>query len=85
MGPSDLEEYFEEQGDVPLKLTLASGDQIVMERPRDSKIFGMTLVFGVGYKENNRISERMKIVSVPNIVSVEPVRRHNGGSRRRRQ
>ena len=84
MGPSDLEEYFEEQGDVPLKLTLARGDQIVMERPRDSKIFGMTLVFGVGYTENERISQRMKIVSVPNIVSVEPVRRHNGGRRRRK-
>jgi hypothetical protein len=84
MSPSDLEDYFEQQGDVPLKLTLSSGDQIVLERPRDSKIIGYSLVFGVPAVVSDRAHQRLKIISLPNIASVEPVIRRNGGRRRRR-
>jgi hypothetical protein len=84
MSPSDLEELFELQPTRPLRITLSSGDQVILERPDLARVFGFSLIFGVGYEAGSRVSQRMRIISVPNIAMIEPVPRRNGTRRRRR-
>jgi hypothetical protein len=82
MSPSELEEYFLEEPVWPLRLTLASGDQI-MVGPNDRPfVSGLTLVLTGSTK--SRLVPRHRLVSIPNIVLAEPLEARPGQGRRRR-
>jgi len=85
MGPSDVEEALSEEPFIPLRITLASGDQIVVDNPRRAIIGGMSLHYAISDDPASRIGRRIKIISIPNIVMIEPITqgpRRNGRRRR---
>lgn len=55
-----------------LRLTLSSGDQVVIGDEDNPFIEGLTLVLG-GRKDAGRFAGGPRLVSIPNIVFVEPV------------
>jgi len=69
---------------VPLRLTLASGDQIILEDSRRVLIVGMSLYYASSYDTATRVGKHVKIISVPNIVLAEPVIGGRRNGRRRR-
>ena len=82
MSPSELELYIQQDPNLPLRLTLSSGDQILM-RPEDRPIVeGLVLILrGV---EAGRFAQRHRLVSVPNIALVEPFAGRSKPGRRSR-
>jgi hypothetical protein len=82
MSPSDIEEYIELRPMPSLRLTLSSGDQIVITDEDDPKLLGLSLVLR-SRAGNRQLTPRL--VSVPNIVLVEPVEYRRPGTARRRR
>jgi hypothetical protein len=82
MSPSELEVYIQEDPTTPVRLTLSSGDQVLV-RPEDRPIVeGIILILrGPG---SGRIARRHRLVSVPNIVLAEPLPGRPRNGRRRR-
>jgi hypothetical protein len=84
MGPSDLEEILRSEPPVPVRLTLTSGDQVIIANPINVHISDYTLVCALSDSPG-----RIKFVSIPNIALAErldPRRRpQNGHTRRRRK
>jgi hypothetical protein len=84
MSPSDLEETIYGEPFVPVRLTLASGDQVIIDNPRRAVISGLTLAYSLADDPASRIGKQLKLISIPNIVLVEPVNpRHRRNGRRR--
>ena len=85
MGPGELEEILYEEPFRPFRVTMASGDQYVVNNPRRALITGLSLVVGVNDDPDARIGNRLKIISIPNIVMAEQIdpRRPNGRRRGR--
>jgi hypothetical protein len=85
MRPTDLEDYLAADPLTPIRLTLSSGDQLVVDEPRRSLVAGMSLALAVPDENGPRGVTRLKLVSIPNIVLVErvdPRQRRNGRRRR---
>ena len=82
MSPSELELYIEQDPALPLRLTLSSGDQILVRGEDRPIVEGLVLILrGV---ESGRFAQRHRLVSVPNIALVEPVQPGQRPGRRRR-
>ena len=73
MSPSELEEQIYQDPFIPLRLTLASGDQIIIEDSRRVLMVGLAIYYSITDDPESRIGKRVKIISVPNIVLAEPV------------
>jgi hypothetical protein len=85
MSPTDLEEILQEEPSRPLRVTLSSGDQIIIEDPRHTLVAGMSLAVRARDDHSERVTHRMRLISIPNIALIEPFTgRQNGGRRRRR-
>jgi len=86
MSPPDLDEILNEQPAVPVRLTLSSGDQVVIDNPTRTLIAGLSLFIGVAEIPEARIGDRVRIVSIPNINLIERIEgpRRNGRRGRRR-
>jgi len=84
MSPSDLEEQIYQEPFVPLRLTLASGDQVVLDNPHRVLMTGLALHYLLSDDPSSRIGRQVKIISIPNIVLVEPVPNGRRTGRRRR-
>ena len=86
MGPSELEEILFEEPFRPFRVTLASGDHYVVNNQRRAMISGLSLVIGVNEDAEARTGNRLKIISIPNIVMAEHIdpRRPPNGRRRGR-
>jgi len=85
MGPTDLEEILYREPFVPLRVTVASGDQVIVDNPHRAMISGFSLYYGIADNPESRIGNRVRIISIPNIVLIEPVPqgpRRNGRRRR---
>ena len=83
MSPSELDEYFITPPVRPVRLTLASGDQLVV-RPEDRPfVSGLTLIVRGGAEDQRRIPGSF-LVSIPNIVLAEPLDGRTATDRRRR-
>ena len=81
MGPGELEEILFEEPFRPFRVTLASGDHFVVNNQRRAMISGLSLVVGVNEDPNARTGNRLKIISIPNIVMadhIDPRRPPNG-------
>jgi hypothetical protein len=85
MSPTDLDDILQEQPRTPLRLTLSSGDQVIIDNPGRTLVAGLSLFIGVSDDPAARVGERVRIVSVPNINLIERIEapRRNGRRRRR--
>ena len=84
MSPTDLEEFLFEEPFQPLRLTLASGDQVSINSNRRVLIAGLALHYGLSDDPDSRIGKRARIISIPNIVLIEPINGRGGGGGTRR-
>jgi hypothetical protein len=71
MSPSELEEYIHQDPMPTLRLTLASGDQIVIRD--EDRTFISGLVLTVPGSASGRFVGGPRLISIPNIVLVEPL------------
>jgi hypothetical protein len=84
MSPTELEEILFEEPFRPFRVTMASGDQYIVNNPRRAMINGLSLVVGLHDDPHSRIGQRLKIISIPNIVMAEHVEPGRSNGRRRR-
>jgi len=85
MSPSELEEILYRDPFQPFRVTLASGDQLIVNNARRAMISGLSLVIGVNEDPNARVGTRLKLVSIPNIVLAESIDSRPTNGRRRRK
>ena len=85
MSPTDLEEHLFSDPFVPQRLTLASGDQVIVDNPQRALIAGPALYYGTSDDPAARVGKRVKVISIPNIVLIEPVDQRPGRNGRRRR
>jgi hypothetical protein len=85
MSPSELEEILFEEPFKPFRVTLASGDQYVVNNRLRALISGLSLVVGLNDDPAARTGTQLKLISIPNIVMAEQIdpRRPPGGRRPR--
>lgn len=82
MSPSEAEEYILSEPIRPVRLTLASGDQVIVREEDRPIVSGLALVLrGSGAA---RVTGGPRLVSIPNIALLEPLpeRPSNRGRRR---
>lgn len=87
MSPSDLADLFDNNPNKVYRLTLCSGDQVIVKNPRLTLFDSLQLFIGQTDDPTARVGQRTKIVSIPNIAMVEEVDPRlpaNGRGRRRR-
>jgi hypothetical protein len=86
MSPSEIEDNIFREPFVPVRLTLASGDQIIIDNPRRAVITGLSIYYALADNPEARVGTSGKFISIPNIVLVEPAPPgpHRNGRRRRR-
>lgn len=85
MSPTDLEEILYEEPFRPFRVTLASGDQFVVNNSKRAMISGLSLVVGLNDDPDARTGQRLKILSIPNIVMAEHLDPHKPPNGRRRR
>jgi hypothetical protein len=85
MGPSEVEEILFDEPFVPLRITVAGGDQIVVDNPRRALLSGLSLYYGIADNPESRHANRVKIISIPNIVLIERIDTHPRRNGRRRR
>lgn len=82
MSPSDLEPYLRHRPIPTLRLTLSSGDQLIVRDEDEPFTLGLVLI--LRGTTSGRMVNPPRTVSVPNIVLVEPVGSRGMKGRRRR-
>ena len=83
MSPSELDEYFITPPVRPVRLTLASGDQLLIRPEQRPFVSGLALIVGGSKEEEGRVFGSY-LVSIPNIVLAEPIDDRKRTGRRRR-
>ena len=80
MSPSEIEEILDFEPFIPLRLTLASGDTVELHRRAGVGVTGLSLSV-----QDSGLSgqARLRLVSIPNIVLVEPIA--DGGGQRAKE
>ena len=73
MSPTEIEEILYEEPFRPFRVTMASGDQYVVNNPRRAILNGLSLVVGLHDDPASRIGSRLKIISIPTIVMAEQI------------
>jgi hypothetical protein len=84
MSPSEIEQYLLMEPMPTLRLTLASGDQIIVREEDEPFVSDLSLVLR-GERSTRDMTSGSRLVSIPNICLAEPVdpRRPTGGRHRR--
>lgn len=83
MSPSELDEYLLQDPVPPFRLTLASGDQIVVRAEDSAFVSGLSLVLR-GEPVTRTVTAESRLISIPNIVLLEPAgMKPPAGGRRR--
>jgi hypothetical protein len=77
MSPSSLAQLFKENPHQPYRLTLSSGDTILVDNPGRVVVVELEAYVGQSEDPDALLGQRMRIVSVPNITMVEPVDRNS--------
>jgi hypothetical protein len=85
MSPTEIEEILYDEPFRPFRVTMASGDQYIVNNRQRALISGLSLVVGLNEDASARSGTRLKLISIPNIVMAEQIdpRRPNGRRRRR--
>jgi hypothetical protein len=69
MSPSELEEYFGQEPVPPMRLTLSSGDQLVVSEEDRPIMHGFSLV--LRGRMMGRSEAGVRVISIPNIALLE--------------
>lgn len=69
----------------PFRVTLASGDQLVINNRHRVFTSGLTLVAGLADDPNDRRGKQLKLISIPNSVMIEHVDGNRPPAQRRRR
>ena len=85
MSPDEMDVLIEGEPFRPFRVTLASGDQFVINNRHRVFTSGLTLVAGLADDPNDRRGKQLKLISIPNIVMVEHVEGNRPPDRRRRR
>jgi hypothetical protein len=85
MSPSEIDELIEVDPFHPFRVTLASGDQYVVNNRFRTFISGLSLVVGLADDPEDRMDKRLKLISIPNIVMAELINLNQPPHRRRRR
>jgi hypothetical protein len=64
---------------------LSSGDELIIEQPQRTLISGLSLYIQMYEDWATRIGRRVRIISIPNINLIEPMRPGPSGRRPRRR
>jgi hypothetical protein len=72
MSPTELADIFE-NATTPLRLTMASGDTVIVDNPKRTIIEGLTAYVGQADNPASRLAQRVRWVSIPNINIVEKI------------
>jgi hypothetical protein len=79
MGPGEIEELLSFEPFIPLRLTLASGDVIELRRNERIGVTGLSLSIA----DTNAFGQaRLRLISMPNIVLIEPIAPNERGTQR---
>lgn len=71
MSPSEVEHFLEQDPMPPIRVELASGREFILFAEHQAFVAGLTLVLrGIG--DDKEITSRSRLVSIPNIVMMEP-------------
>lgn len=70
--PIEIEDFLGLRPMPQPRLTLASGDQLIVTRDGEPFCFGLALILR-GERERQRITSASRVISVPNIVLLEPL------------
>ncbi len=83
MSPTELEPFLDMDPVPNLRLTLASGDQIIITAEDKPFVVGFALILK-GDRQNKSVIMGSKVISVPNIVMAETITpRYRDGGRHR--
>ena len=82
MSPTEVEEYIMLDPFQPLRITLASGDQIVVNESDRPFVTGLALILR-GDPVGQKVTDVSRLISIPNICLVEPAIGRPGAGRRR--
>ena len=85
MSSPELEEFLQEHVTDRLRVVMSSGDELIIEQPQRTLIGGLSLYIQMYEDSAARIGLRVRIISVPNINLVEPIRPGPNGRRPRRR
>lgn len=85
MAPSDIEIFLDSNPSGPYRITLSSGDQIVIDGRNNILLAGGVLAMAVVDDPNLRSEKRLQMVSVPSIVLFERLNRRPPTRGRRRR
>jgi hypothetical protein len=85
MSPSDIEEHISREPFIPLRLTLASGDIVDLDDGKRILMTGYALYYLISDNPESRIGKKVRLISIPNIVMIEPKEFRPGRDGRRRR
>jgi hypothetical protein len=71
MSPSELAVLFDQFPHDKFRLTLASGDQVIVHYPQKVIFDTLSMIMGRYEGEDPRIASRLEYISVPNVVRCE--------------
>ena len=74
MSSDELESYLRRHENERLRVVMSSGDEWVIEHPGRTIVDGLSLYVQMYEKVASRMSPRARIVSIPNINFMEPIR-----------
>jgi hypothetical protein len=81
MSSDELERYLREHERERLRVVMSSGDEWVIEEPVRTFIDGLSLYVQMYENWAARRKPRVRIVSIPNINFMEPIRPGSNGGR----
>jgi hypothetical protein len=84
MTPTDVEQYLMMEPMPALRLTLSSGDVVIVTAADEPFVSHLSLVLR-GDVENKAVTTTSRLISLPNIATLEPVVIRPGGSTRGRR
>ena len=85
VSPDEIDSLIEGEPFHPFRVTLAGGDQFVINNKHRVFTSGLTLVAGLADDPNDRHGKQLKLISIPNIVLVEQIDPNRPPNRRRRR
>ena len=85
MSSSELEEYLEGHQNDRLRIVMSRGDEMIIEQPVKTLVSGLSLHIQMYGNWPMRREPSVRIVSIPNINIIEPIRPGSNGRRTRRR
>jgi hypothetical protein len=84
MSPTDLETMIFDEPFRPFRVTLSGGDQYDVNNVDRVMLVGLVMAVGLNDDPQSRIGTRLKLISIPNIVTAEHIDPTRPRGRRRR-